>query len=83
MLECAPHSWYAIGSRLGYTEGQIESMVKGIALDVDKLMKIIDHMRNKDSGVVVNRLLRACEAIPDPVIAAVRDKIQQLQSNMQ
>ena len=85
VLECAPHRWYAIGSKLGYSEGQIESMVKGIALDVDKLMKIINHMRmveDKDSGVA-NRLLRACEAIPDPVIAAVQDKVQQLRSNMQ
>ena len=49
-------------------------------------MKIIDYMgtvENEDSEVVANRLLRACEAIPELVIAAVRDKIQQLQSNMQ
>ena len=84
VLKCAPHRWYAIGSELGYSDGQIESILKGITLDVDKLMKIINHMRmGENSGVVADRLLRACEAIPDPVIAAVRDKIEQLRSNMQ
>ena len=84
VLECAPHRWYAIGSELGYSDGQIESIVKGIALDVDKLMKIINHMRmGEDCGVAADRLLRACGAIPDPVIVAVPDKIEQLRSNLQ
>ena len=84
MTECAAHRWYVIGLGLGYNDGQIESMVKGIALDADKLTKIVNNMKMaKDSSIVAQQLLRVCEEIPNPVIAAVREKIRQLQSNMQ
>ena len=83
-MECAAHRWYSIGVELGYTDGQIESMVKGIALDVDKLRKIVNHKKmSEDKGVVAQQLLRACETISEPVMVAVQDKLQQLLSNVQ
>ena len=78
VMEFAAHRWYPIGLKLGYNDGQIMSMVKDIALDVDRLTKIVNCKKmGEDSGVVADNLLEACEAMS--VLTAVQDKMKQLQ----
>ena len=82
VMECAPHRWYPIGLELGFNDGQLESMVKGLAVDADKLIKIVNCKKmGQDSGVVAQQLLQACETIIDPVIAAVKEKLLELQKS--
>ena len=83
VLECAAHRWCFLGIKLAFTTGQIESIVKGIALDVDKLRKIVDHkvMSEPSTDDVEYQLLRACETIPEPVIGVVREKLRQQDNN--
>lgn len=81
-MKCAPDRWYPIGVALGYTEGELNSMVNGISLDADKLLRIVNHKAMAvDKQVLAGQLLHACGMIHKPVITAVQAQIQVLQSN--
>ena len=79
VAKCAPHVWYSIALKLGFTDGQIVEMTSGAATAEGKLEKIV---RVKADAVGIQEterlLLDACEKIPKPVIGAVRERLQQL-----
>jgi hypothetical protein len=77
VLECAAHRWYVIATEMGYSEGQITDMVSGIPEAADKLTKIVNCKKmSENSGIVADSLLKACGSIPNPVLAAVQEKMK-------
>ena len=78
VVRCAPHEWYSIGLELGFRDGQITAMTDGLCTHAARLQKIV----NQKAGDVGEQeaarlLLEACKKIPNPVIGAVRLKLQQ------
>ena len=78
MLKCAPHEWYSIAVELGFSDGEIEAKTSVLPSAKGKLQKMV---RIKADAVgrqeTAQLLLEACEKIPNPVIGAVRERLQQ------
>ena len=77
VVKCASHVWYSIAVELGFTDGEIEAKTYGIPTAEGRLQKMV---RVKADAVgkqkAVGLLLDACEKIPNPVIGAVRERIE-------
>ena len=78
VMKCAPHEWYSIAVELGFTNGQIVDETSGIATGRGKLEKMVRvKVDAAGSQETARLLLEACENIPNPVIGAVRESLQQ------
>ena len=79
VVDSAPHVWYSIALKLDFTDGQIEEKTAGLATAEGRIEKLV---RVKADAVgeqeAARLLLEACGKIPNPVIGAVRKKLQQL-----
>ena len=79
VTKCAPNEWYSIAVELGFSEGEIEAKTTVIPSAKGKLQKMV---RVKAAAFGRQRtarlLLKACESIPNPVIGAVNEILQQL-----
>ena len=79
VAKCAPDEWYSIAVELGFSEGEIEAKTSGVPSAKGKLQKMV---RVKTTAFgrqeTARLLLKACENIPNPVIGAVKDILQQL-----
>ena len=78
VVKCAPHEWYSIGLKIGFTDGQITDMTDGLRTSAAKIEKVVN-VKAADIGEqeATELLLEACERISNPVIGAVRMKLQQ------
>ena len=68
----ACNRWYAVGLELGFTDGQIDSLVKSLTVDADRLRRIVNQKAVEVGDENAARLLlEACSNIDDPVIEKV------------
>ena len=79
VTKCAPNEWYSIAVQLGFTNGQIVEETSAIATGSGKLQRMVlvkaAAFGRQETAFL---LLKACENIPNPVIGAVNEIIQQL-----
>ena len=78
VLKCAPHEWYSIGRQLGFSLGQLTDMTHTLGSGAGKLERIVDEKAAEVGAEETARiLLDACERLPNPVIGAVRMRLEQ------
>ena len=79
VVKCASQQWYSVALKMGFVDGKIRELTHDQGDYASKLQGIVN-VKAAEVGEqeCAQMLLKACEQIPYPVIAAVRKEIDQL-----